>query len=212
MKIRTTAPDPDNKYYLKKPAGYNPCILGNNKYGLRPAPKSVLPNCIGLAVGAANEALNLNACKFFGNYKYAKDQLAAAKRQGLNTGENPKVGAVMIWDNIENGGYHMAIVTKVYSLDKVQTFESGWNYEKHICQLMTRKRAGNWQNKKKFLCFVYLPEEKEENDGGEYYIIKKGDTLSGIAKKYHTTVKELAALNNIKNINLIYAGDKIRIS
>jgi len=44
-----------------------------------------------------------------------------------------------------------------------------------------------------------------------YYIIQKGDTLSAIAQKYNTTINELAVLNNIKNVNLIYAGTKIRI-
>ena len=43
------------------------------------------------------------------------------------------------------------------------------------------------------------------------YTIKKGDTLSGIAKKYNTTVEKLVELNNIKDPNKIYTGDKIRI-
>ena len=45
----------------------------------------------------------------------------------------------------------------------------------------------------------------------EYYTIKKGDTLSGIAKKYDTSVNELVKLNNIKDPDKIYAGDKIRV-
>lgn len=44
------------------------------------------------------------------------------------------------------------------------------------------------------------------------YKIKRGDTLSEIALKYNTTVNEIAILNNIKNPNLIYAGETIRIS
>ena len=43
------------------------------------------------------------------------------------------------------------------------------------------------------------------------YVVQKGDTLSGIAKKYGTTVKALAEKNNIKNVNLIYTGQKIKI-
>lgn len=44
-----------------------------------------------------------------------------------------------------------------------------------------------------------------------YYTVKSGDTLSGIATKYKTTVNKLASLNNIKNVNLIYAGQKLRV-
>ena len=43
------------------------------------------------------------------------------------------------------------------------------------------------------------------------YIVKKGDTLSGIAKKYGTTWQKLKKVNNIKNANLIYVGQKIVI-
>lgn len=44
-----------------------------------------------------------------------------------------------------------------------------------------------------------------------YYTIKKGDNLTTIAKKYGTTVNKLKTLNGIKNANLIFAGQKIRI-
>ena len=48
--------------------------------------------------------------------------------------------------------------------------------------------------------------------GNNYYTVKKGDTLSAIAVKYHTTVSKLMALNpHIKNANLIYVGDVIRL-
>lgn len=44
------------------------------------------------------------------------------------------------------------------------------------------------------------------------YTVKKGDTLSAIAKRYNTTVSHLAALNNITNVNLIYPGEVLKIS
>lgn len=43
------------------------------------------------------------------------------------------------------------------------------------------------------------------------YKVKKGDTLSGIASRYGTTVSALASANNIKNPNLIYAGNTLTI-
>lgn len=45
---------------------------------------------------------------------------------------------------------------------------------------------------------------------GIYYIVKAGDTLSGIAKKYNTTVKNLMDINNLKS-TLINIGDKLYI-
>ena len=43
------------------------------------------------------------------------------------------------------------------------------------------------------------------------YLIKRGDTLSGIAARYHTSVGALARLNGIKNVNLIYTGATLRL-
>ena len=44
------------------------------------------------------------------------------------------------------------------------------------------------------------------------YIVKSGDTLSGIASKYGTTYQELARINNISNPNLIHPGQVLKIS
>ena len=45
----------------------------------------------------------------------------------------------------------------------------------------------------------------------EYYIVKRGDTLTAIAKKYKTTVNKLVKLNGIKNPDLIKVGQKLRV-
>ena len=43
------------------------------------------------------------------------------------------------------------------------------------------------------------------------YIVKPGDTLSAIAKRYNTTYQKIASDNNISNPNLIYPGQKLVI-
>lgn len=43
------------------------------------------------------------------------------------------------------------------------------------------------------------------------YTVKSGDTLSELALRYGTTVQSIASLNNIKNVNLIYIGERLRI-
>lgn len=55
--------------------------------------------------------------------------------------------------------------------------------------------------------------ENGKNSCGKItYTIKRGDTLSSIARKYNTSVNKLVMLNNISNPNLIYAGNIIIIS
>lgn len=56
------------------------------------------------------------------------------------------------------------------------------------------------------------PATKPESKPKEViYTVKAGDTLSGIAAKYGTTVNAIAKKNNIKNVNLIYVGQKLTI-
>ena len=44
-----------------------------------------------------------------------------------------------------------------------------------------------------------------------YHTVKIGEFLSGIAKKYNVTVQELVKKNNIKNVNLVFPGQKLLI-
>ena len=202
-----------SKYYIrKKEGGWSPCIEGNSKYSLRPFPGSVLPNCVGWATGRFNEKLQLGSCKFLGN-RNAKEFTIFARQQGLKTGPNPAPGACMVWGGSSEG--HVAIVEEVIDNDTVITSESGWNYRAQpIVRKLTRKRgSGSWGQAYEFLCFIYAPgSEPEPYPVRTTYKIKKGDTLSGIAKKFNVTVQELCRWNNISNPNRIYAGDVIFVS
>ena len=42
-------------------------------------------------------------------------------------------------------------------------------------------------------------------------MVKSGETLSGIAGKYGTTVQALAQVNGIRNVNLIQVGQRISL-
>lgn len=52
---------------------------------------------------------------------------------------------------------------------------------------------------------------KELQDSQSLYTVKSGDTLGEIAENYHTTVEAIKNLNNIKDINMIYTGQKLKI-
>jgi flagellum-specific peptidoglycan hydrolase FlgJ len=44
-----------------------------------------------------------------------------------------------------------------------------------------------------------------------YYVVKPGDTVSGIALKHGVTVRQIASLSKLENQNFIVIGQKLRI-
>lgn len=203
--------DINDKHFIRKVnGGFSPCIPGNNAFGLRPFVGSVLPNCVGFICGAYNIAAGeTDSCKYLGNVN-AKEFVKFVSLQNLPSGQEPKKYACMVWGGTGDG--HVAFVDEVIDNDTVITWESGWNYRTGpIVRKLTRKRgSGNWGQNYDFLTFIYQPGEKPEPEPKiRYYTIKRGDTLSGIAKMFNTTVAQLVAWNNIKNPNLIITGDTI---
>jgi len=47
--------------------------------------------------------------------------------------------------------------------------------------------------------------------GCQYYTVKSGDTLSYIGATYHATVQDIAQVNHITNVNLIFPGQRFCI-
>ena len=60
-------------------------------------------------------------------------------------------------------------------------------------------------------------EALEMVNGGAYqgpyfvYVIKKGDCLSVLAQRYHTTVRTLCEMNNINNPDRLFEGQNLLI-
>ena len=79
------------------------------------------------------------------------------------------------------------------------------------------KVSGNWGYVGKYggwICLDYTAKVSTTStvkSDKAYYTVKSGDTLSYIAYRYNTTVDKLVSLNNIKNRDLIYVGQKIRV-
>ncbi len=55
------------------------------------------------------------------------------------------------------------------------------------------------------------PKQSEQSNVAKIHVVKAGETLSGIAKKYNTTVEALVKKNAIKNKNKIYVGQRLKI-
>lgn len=75
---------------------------------------------------------------------------------------------------------------------KKRLTDAGYNYD------AVQKAVNQKMNAKKQTAHVY-------------YVVKRGDTLSGIASKHGTTWQKLQAMNGIRNPNKIYPGQRIRV-
>lgn len=81
-------------------------------------------------------------------------------------------------------------------------------------------KHGNGETRKKSLGSRYaevqarvnqLLDSNKPKSNPVYYTVRSGDTLTKISKKYGTSINQIASWNNIKNINKIYVGQKLRV-
>lgn len=84
-----------------------------------------------------------------------------------------------------------------------RTVNVGWGYIRGFARPKYAKAENSTGNTEK-------PQEST-NTGAKTYTVKSGDTLSAIAKEFGTTVQVLVDLNSIKNKNLIYVGQVIKL-
>ena len=133
---------------------------------------------------------------------------------------------------IKNGGYAtsptyintiMSIINtnNLTKYDNVEDVENSVDNSKSIEELAKEVIAGKYGNgeeRKQKLGSLYNEVQAKVNEilntnvsQETIYIVKSGDTLSGIAQKYKTSYQKIASDNNIKNPNLIFPGQKLVI-
>lgn len=121
----------------------------------------------------------------------------------------PASSTVFGWGELCDGVRVVKVETAKNDLSKYSDYE--------LAQMVLKGMFGNGAVRKAKLGSRYDAVQKKVNElcggasTGTYYVVKSGDTLSAIAKKYGTTVAQLVKLNGIKNANLIYVNQKIRI-
>ena len=54
-------------------------------------------------------------------------------------------------------------------------------------------------------------DKKRQERSGSIYVVKKGDTLGAIARKFRVTTSQIMRWNNIKNANKLRIGQRLRI-
>lgn len=132
---------------------------------------------------------------------------------------------------IKNGGYAtsptyintiMSIINS-NNLTKYDNVENSVNNSINVDIEQTARdviagKYGNGEERKQKLGNLYNEVQKRVNEilrgntqKEEIYIVKKGDCLCNIAKKFNTTVEKIAKDNNITNVDLIYVGQKLII-
>ena len=169
--------------------GVSSCVNGS------PTDKvcNVLHNCVGWAAGRFNQIYNiLSGTPNQMKYQLAcnaEDFIERAKALGLSTGQEPQVGAIMVWQkgnygNSGDGAGHVAIVERVDSADTVYTSESGWRDSEKLRNRTRHKGDGNWgsSNPYKFRGFIYNPAVTAKTGGGDVPKISATESKNKIWK------------------------------
>lgn len=121
----------------------------------------------------------------------------------------PAKSIVFGWGELCDGVRVVKLETSKGDLAKYSDYE--------LAQMVLKGEFGNGAIRKAKLGSRYNAVQQKVNElcngvsSGTYYTVKSGDTLSSIANKYKTTVAQLVKLNGIKNANLIYVNQKIRV-
>ena len=95
----------------------------------------------------------------------------------------------------------------MYYTKRVTHSISGGAYSVELEVLLVQKIVAETKSKNN----VELEVKSQENPNFNIITIKAGDTLWSLARKYGSTVEYLAEINDIKNPDRIYTGDKLKV-
>ena len=175
--------------------------------------------CAAFASGCAIETFGTSkAKKYFPLSANCGTIIARAKSLGIWVESDSYKPGVSDWilydwddsgrgDNV-GGPDHVGIVKKA-TKTKITVIEGNKGNKSEVG---IRELAVNGRYIRGFVTPKYSAMAKSKTSSTITYTVKRGDTLSAIAKKYGTTVKAIAAENGIKNVNLIYVGQKLKIT
>ena len=126
-----------------------------------------------------------------------------AQQANLWVTDGYKPGDLVMFDWNSDGVLdHIGLVTEVNG-NALTTIEGNCSDKVSMCTRSGITMVGAYRPK-------YVDGKPEPSPTGTYTVVK-GDTLSGIAARFGTTVADLVSANNITNPNLIYPGQVLVI-
>lgn len=206
---RKTIPNRTNKYFIHyNNGGYNTCIVIDKQTGW------VMPNCVGYAQGRLLEILGKKAVNWKLPACNAEDWYATAEKNGLKVGSTPKLGAVICWragkvKNGSDGAGHVAVVEEIKANGDIVVSQSAYGSTEFYLSTISKAKGYTYSDSRPLVGFIYCGIEFEEE--GTTYTVKKGDTLSAIARQYGMNYMDLARYNNMANPNILNIGQVIKI-
>ena len=126
----------------------------------------------------------------------------------MATGEGLLPGDVLL-----NVAKHTALYIGDGKIVNATGSENGGKYGKDGDQTGQELRIQGYYNKPWDYVLRYEEDAQEDpiHEGPVYYSVKRGDTLTKIAKQFGTTVQQLVVCNKLKNPDLIIVGQNLMI-
>lgn len=112
---------------------------------------------------------------------------------------------VTSYDVSDNEGFNFVGAISTIAINIKSAAQKMRNTSKLFNQVI--ETHSTLQNSMKF----EINTSSNKTDTEVVYNVEKGDTLSSISRKYGTTVSAIASANAIKDVNLIHAGDSLKI-
>lgn len=160
---RTVAPSKADKHFINYArGGYNTCIAIDQQTGY------VLPNCVGYAQGRLLELRGENKINWKLPACNAEDWYDKAKANGLQVGNTPKLGAVVVWragntHNSADGAGHVAIVEKIKANGDIVVSQSAYGGQEFYMSTITKASGYMYAANRPLVGFVYAGVEFDED-------------------------------------------------
>lgn len=160
---RTVTPSKADKHFINYArGGYNTCITIDQQAGY------VLPNCVGYAQGRLLELRGENKINWKLPACNAEDWYDKAKANGLQVGNTPKLGAVVVWragntHNSADGAGHVAIVEEIKANGDLVVSQSAYGGQEFYMSTITKASGYMYAANRPLVGFVYAGVEFEED-------------------------------------------------